>query len=911
MTPARWRGVTLAIAAGCAALGAAVLVGWGLDNTALKSVLPGWATMKANTALGFLLSGVALALGQRKASGRLAAGAAAAVCAIGALTTIEYLTGVDAHIDQLLVSAPTPVAIVPDLQTALAAPPGRMSLATALAFGAAGLGLLLIAIAPPRMAIGYAARACAYAVLGIGTLALAGYAANADFLYIWYAFGSVALHTAIGLVAVGLGMLAASHARPWPVVSLRSDVRMAALAATMLALAAGATAVVSFATLQWEIRRALAEGLRFARDEHVARIETTLELRRDRGTIVATRTRLLDALHRLREAPQDAAARRAVGDVIRSFEPHGFTAIAVTLPDGETLAGAGAFVARPALRAALNGSPGSELLWQDGFFLSERLPVGDERTPLAELRMEQSLPNLIPTLFLPKSGWSSAEFVLCGSQGNALRCFPTRTRDRPFTLPIAPASADQPLLVQLALAHGPGFYSGFDYRGARVLGYAGPVGTLGLMATLKVDAGEVYAPLGRQFLLAMLLAATLAGGGALLVARWLQPIAAELERQVATRTADLRKANAEMRRSEANFRALVDASAQIVWVTDAEGMAKEDAVAWRRFTGQSVEEWAGFGWLDAIHPDDRAATQAAWQAAVAARRSFAAEYRVRHHSGAWRWMSVRAAPTYTDDGALRGWVGMNIDIDERRTAEAALRRSHEELETRVEERTRALAEGNAVLAANQARLAAALKEKELLVKEVHHRVKNNLQVMTSLLNLQCHTTQAPDVLAALDEARGRLASIGLLYEKLHLAPDIGQIGLGDYLRDVAQRVIEQLDNPGGRVRLTVETDAIAVNPDRAIPSGLIINELVTNAIKHAFAGRAAGHIDLAVRRAADGTVRLSLSDDGIGLPAGLDPAHSPGLGLQLVAMFAEQLDASLAVQRGGGTRWKIAFRSDA
>ncbi|MDX2167134.1 MAG: histidine kinase dimerization/phosphoacceptor domain -containing protein [Deltaproteobacteria bacterium] len=911
MTPSGWRSVALAAGVGCALLGAAVLLGWIFDIAALRSVLPGWATMKVNTALAFLLGGLALALLQYPPTRRGAIPLAAAVLAIGGLTTAEYLTGVDLRLDQLLLPVAAPVAIVPDLQAALESPPGRMALATALAFAAAGLGLLLTAAAPRRAVVGYAARACAYAAVTIGGLALAGYAVNADFLYTWYAFGSVALHTSFGLIALGLGTLAAGQAHPWPLVSLRSDLRMAALAATMLALAAGATAVVSFAALQWEIRRALAEGLRFARDERVARIETTVELRRERGTIVATRTRLLDALRRLRDVPDDAAAHEAVADVIRSFEPHGFSAIAVTLPDGAPLASTGGFVEQPAMRAALDGAPGAELLWKDGFFLSERLPIADARGRLAELRIEQTLPSMLPSLLQSESGWASAEFVLCRLERAALRCFPTRTRDRPFTLPITPTSADQPLLVQLALAHGPGFYSGFDYRGSRVLGYAGPVGSLGLMATLKVDAAEIYAPLGRQFLLAMLLAATLAGGGALLVARWLQPIAAELERQVAARTDELRRANAETRRSEANFRALVEASAQIVWVTGADGMANEDAAAWRRFTGQSVAEWSGWGWLDALHPDDRAATEAAWRDAVAARRSFTAEYRVRHHGGDWRWTSVRAAPTYNDDGSLRGWVGMNIDIDERKKAEAALRRSHEELEARVEQRTRALAEGNAVLAANQARLAAALKEKELLVKEVHHRVKNNLQVMTSLLNLQSHTTQAPAVLAALDEARGRLASIGLLYEKLHLAPDLGQIGLGDYLRDVAQRVSEQLDRPAGRVRLTVEIDPITVNPDRAIPSGLIVNELVTNALKHAFVGRAEGRIHLAVRRTGDGGVRLSLSDDGVGLPADLDPSHSPGLGLQLVAMFAEQLDATLAVDRAGGTSWAIAFRSDA
>ena len=746
--------------------------------------------------------------------------------------------------------------------------------------------------------------------LGIGALALAGYAVDADFMYIWYGFGSIALHTGGGLTGLGLGMLAASHARGWPESPLRADLRMAGLAASMLALAAGATALVSFATLQWEIRRALTDGLRLARDERVGRIETTLQLRLEIGAVVATRTRLVDALRRLQVAPQDASARHAVGDVIASFAPHGFTAIAVALPDGQLVASVGVLITHPAVRVPLDRPPGSELLWQDGFLLSERVPVGDAAAPLGELRMQQSLPDLLPTLLHPERGWSTAEFVLCGHGPQLLRCFPTRTHAAPFTVPTTPAAGDRRLLSQLALDHGPGFYSAIDVHGTRVLAYAGPVASLGLVATLQVAAAEVYAPLGRQFLLAMLLAATLAGAGALLVARWLQPLAAELERQVADRTADLRRVSADARRSEASFRALVDASAQIVWVTGPDGVATDDAVAWRQLTGQSVEEWAGWGWLDAVHPDDRAPTRALWREAVATRQAFATEYRVRHRDGGWRWTSVRAAPVYEEDGSLRGWVGMNIDIDERKQAEAALRRSYEELEARVAERTRELADRNAVLTTNQARLAAALREKELLVREVHHRVKNNLQVMASLLNLQSHTTAAPAALAALDEVRGRLASIGMLYEKLHLVPDLGEIALGDYLRDVAQRGIEQLDRPSGRVRLHAASDPIAVNPDRAIPCGLIVNELITNAVKHAFVGREHGAIELAVRRTDDGAIRLTIADDGVGLPANLEPETSPGLGLQLVAMFAEQLDATLAVHRDGGTRWEVTFRSD-
>ncbi|MFC7688703.1 PAS domain-containing protein [Paeniroseomonas aquatica] len=128
-----------------------------------------------------------------------------------------------------------------------------------------------------------------------------------------------------------------------------------------------------------------------------------------------------------------------------------------------------------------------------------------------------------------------------------------------------------------------------------------------------------------------------------------------------------------MSESEARFRALVEASAQIVWTSDAEGLAVGDSPSWRAFTGQAEAEWRGNGWAEAIHPEDRAAATALWRDCVARRRPFEHAYRLRHHAGGHRWTMARNVPLLGPDGELRAWVGMNIDIDEQRRAEAALR----------------------------------------------------------------------------------------------------------------------------------------------------------------------------------------------------------------------------------------------
>src|SRR5713101_4724246 len=140
-----------------------------------------------------------------------------------------------------------------------------------------------------------------------------------------------------------------------------------------------------------------------------------------------------------------------------------------------------------------------------------------------------------------------------------------------------------------------------------------------------------------------------------------------------------RRTRAEQALSEGwqRFQALVDASAEIVWTTDPNGAVVEDSPSWRAFTGQTLEQWQGFGWLAAIHPDDHARVRELWSNAVGERTPVDTEYRVRHISGDWRWQQVRAVPVFNPDGSVREWVGMNTDVTERKHAEENLRDSEQ------------------------------------------------------------------------------------------------------------------------------------------------------------------------------------------------------------------------------------------
>lgn len=145
------------------------------------------------------------------------------------------------------------------------------------------------------------------------------------------------------------------------------------------------------------------------------------------------------------------------------------------------------------------------------------------------------------------------------------------------------------------------------------------------------------------------------------------------------------KAQAAIRESEARHRLLIGSWAQAVWETDAAGVVTTDSPSWRTYTGQTLEAWLGYGWLDAIHPDDRASAERHWCEAIAAHGLVDAEFRLRAPDGGWRWTNIRAAPVPRADGTIEKWVGLNIDVEARKGAEAALRES--------EERFRGLVEG--------------------------------------------------------------------------------------------------------------------------------------------------------------------------------------------------------------------------
>jgi two-component sensor histidine kinase/PAS domain-containing protein len=202
------------------------------------------------------------------------------------------------------------------------------------------------------------------------------------------------------------------------------------------------------------------------------------------------------------------------------------------------------------------------------------------------------------------------------------------------------------------------------------------------------------------------------------------------------------------------------------------------------------------------------------------------------------------------------------------------------------------------------RIRVSMREKEVLLKEIHHRVKNNLQMIVSLLNLQAGKADDPKTLDHIDVIRRRIYSIALLHEKLYGSSDLSGLRYDEYIRSLVNE-LPSVDAAGIPIRISLHLEPVIIDFQSAVPCGLILNEAVTNAIKHAFAGRRDGRIDITLKNGADGAVRLSVSDNGVGLPAGFNPGESDSLGFKIILTLLEQVGGSLRIERGRGTRLHI------
>jgi PAS domain S-box-containing protein len=205
----------------------------------------------------------------------------------------------------------------------------------------------------------------------------------------------------------------------------------------------------------------------------------------------------------------------------------------------------------------------------------------------------------------------------------------------------------------------------------------------------------------------------------------------------------------------------------------------------------------------------------------------------------------------------------------------------------------------------EGQIKASLAEKEVLLREIHHRVKNNMQVMISLLNLQANQLPDSQTRAALLESQNRIRSMALVHESLYQSANLSQVNFQDYLYKLLS-YLQTVYVIKPSIRLNLESEPISLSVDQAIPCGLIVSEMVSNAIKHAFPGERSGTVTVHLNKVEQRN-RLTVSDDGIGIPADLDIYHTSSLGMQLITILTNQLDGELELVRQGGTTFQITF----
>ena len=445
-------------------------------------------------------------------------------------------------------------------------------------------------------------------------------------------------------------------------------------------------------------------------------------------------------------------------------------------------------------------------------------------------------------------------------------------------------------------------------------------------------------------------------------------------------------AERKLRESEERFRGAVGAFVDALWTNDTEGRMTGEQPGWAALTGQTFDEYQGYGWSQAVHPDEAQPTIDAWNAAVAEKRLFEFEHRVRVRSGEWRRFTIRATPVLDEAGAVREWVGVHRDITAATETRRQLARNAETFQKLVRDNPfgvyvvdsrfrlvevslgcakpfagiepllgrdfadimqivweepfaaiaigrfrHTLATGESYLSppkveirrnviAREAydwridrivlpdgqfgvvcyfydlsermgletELRQALDDKDTLVREIDHRVRNSLSIVSSLLTMQGRAAQSSEVKQALATAAARMQAVARIHERLYKGDQVGIVRFDDYL----SQICEDLRNSVGRAGVHLQLDVVPVRlgVDHAVSLGLVITELVTNAFKHCTGDDLTISLKLF---AEDGGYALTVEDNGAGMPDDFVAGTGTGLGMRVVNLLTRQVGAKI------------------
>jgi len=307
---------------------------------------------------------------------------------------------------------------------------------------------------------------------------------------------------------------------------------------------------------------------------------------------------------------------------------------------------------------------------------------------------------------------------------------------------------------------------------------------------------------------------------------------------------------AALRESEESYRTLADSGQALSWTSDTERLRTWFNKPWLEFTGRGPEREKGDGWTAGVHPEDLRTCLEAFDRAFGRRERYSVEFRLLRRDGEYRRLQELGSPRYAANGSFIGYIGHCLDVTERAVAEERTRR--------------------------------ALEEKEALLRELFHRTRNNMQVIMAILSFEADVARDDKVTRLVHETNDRIMSMSLVHRKLYESQDLSRIDLREYVDDLVSLLVQDPSFAGERVAVKVEVQPVSVLIDTAMPLALILNELLTNAFRHAFPEPRTGTVSVRLDKDPGGRINLEVSDDGVGLPPGLDHLSCGTLGFQLV-----------------------------
>ncbi len=333
------------------------------------------------------------------------------------------------------------------------------------------------------------------------------------------------------------------------------------------------------------------------------------------------------------------------------------------------------------------------------------------------------------------------------------------------------------------------------------------------------------------------------------------------------------EAEEALRESEAKFRTVADTAQAAIFIYQGEHFAWVNRCS-EKLTGYSSEELLEMKFWELVHPEDRDMVR---ERGLARQRGETVpnryEFRILTKSGETRWLDFTAG-VISYKGTPAG-LGTAFDITDRKRTEAELQKT--------------------------------VHEKTMLLKEVHHRVKNSLQIVNSLINLQAVRLQNQEAVAALNETGNRIMAMALLHDALYRSGVMSAVQVRPYFEGVCNAIVRSYGIQAARIALRRRIDDLTMNIDQAIACGLIINELVSNAVKYAFPS-GSGVIEIELVQRENQFVEMTVSDNGVGLPDDVPFDGTASLGMKLVSLLTQQLNGSMEVIRDGGTTFRFSFK---